>query len=109
MDFIKNFFDTKLTEESYKDFLEGLINRKSVPHKDIYEETRFMMGAIKDYFPVEGHSFHWTRRQDQIDYLKNEMTFERVKLTYERILLSEKRRMAIFRTYPEKYFDLMDP
>ena len=37
------------------------------------------------------------------------MTFERVKLTYERILLSEKRRMAIFRTYPEKYFDLMDP
>ena len=55
MDFIKNFFETKLTEESYKEFLEGLINRKSVPHKDIYEETRFMMGAIKDYFPAEGH------------------------------------------------------
>lgn len=37
------------------------------------------------------------------------MTFEKVKDTYQRILLSKERRMAIFRTYPEKYFDLMDP
>ena len=37
MVFIENFFKTKLTEESYKEFLEGLINKKSVPHKDIYE------------------------------------------------------------------------
>ena len=37
------------------------------------------------------------------------MTFEKVKETYQRVLLSKERRRAIFRTYPEKHFDLMDP
>ena len=53
MAFIETFYKEKLTEASYSDFLKGLINRKSVPHKDIYEETRWLMGALKDYYPVK--------------------------------------------------------
>ena len=71
MAFIENFYKEKLTKSSYDDFLKGLINRKSVPHKDIYEDTRWLMGALKDYNPVKNKEYHWHRRQDHITYLSN--------------------------------------
>ena len=36
------------------------------------------------------------------------MTFEMVKQRYEHVLLSENRRMAIFRTYPSKLQHLIE-
>ena len=49
--FIEDYFYNKLTEKVYKDYLKGLINRKSEPFKDLTEDSRFLMGALKDYFP----------------------------------------------------------
>jgi hypothetical protein len=47
----------------------------------------------------------------ELKYLKEQITFEKVKNTYDRLLLDkENRRMGIFRTFAEKYsqFALMN-
>jgi secreted Zn-dependent insulinase-like peptidase len=106
--FIEDYFYEKLTEKVYQDYLKGLINRKSEPFKDLTEDSRFLMGALKDYSLEENRPFHWHRRADALKFLQEEMTFERVKSTYHRLLIGEKsRRIAIFRTYPPKYFHMI--
>ena len=63
------------------------------------------MGALKDYYPDNERTFHWQRRSDAVKFLSEKITFKRVKETYHRLLLDKKKRVAVFRTYPEKYFD----
>ena len=46
----------------------------------------------------------WHRRYKEVEYLKSgKLTFEVIKQVYTEMLLDKAtRRMAIFRTYPEK-------
>jgi secreted Zn-dependent insulinase-like peptidase len=77
--FIKDFFEEKLNEKLYSDYLKGLINRKTEPFKEITEDSRFLMGALKDYYQDSERPFHWHRRSDAVKFLQENMTFERVK------------------------------
>ena len=74
-DFIKDFYENKLTEKFYSDHLQGLINRKSEPFKEITEDSRFAMGALKDFYPDSQRPFHWQRNSDTVKFLKEKITF----------------------------------
>jgi len=90
-----------------KNFTEGLITRKQQPHKDIYQETSYLMGVLKTYSHKADSSFNWEIRDQEIAVLKKGITLVQVLETYRRLLLNEdSKRMAIFRTYPEKHHGL---
>jgi len=42
-----------LTEQLYKDYLQGLINKKSEAFKDVTEDNSHLMAAMKDFFNEE--------------------------------------------------------
>lgn len=48
-EFISKYFKEDLTEKKYNNFLEGLITSKSEPFKDIFDEMRHFMEALKEY------------------------------------------------------------
>ena len=107
MDFIKEFYETTLTEQMYQNYLQGLIIKKSQPYKDIYQESSNLIAGLKDYHSESGQGILWHRRAQEKQILQNEMTFSLVKERYQELLLSEsKRRMVILRTFPSKHFDL---
>ena len=104
MAFIESYYNDKLAETKYSDYLKGLINSKSEAFKDIGEDTRHLMSAIKDRFidHCEKQDYLWHRRAEEVEYLKNHMTFEKLKTKYHDLLIdTDQRRMAIFRTFPE--------
>jgi len=104
MAFIESYYNDKLTEDKYADYLKGLINSKSEALKDISEDTSLLLRAIKDRFidHCEKRDYVWHRRAEEVEYLKNHMTFEKLKTKYHDLLIdTDQRRMAIFRTFPE--------
>ncbi len=50
----------------------------------------------------------WNQNEIEIQYLKNQLSFQTVIETYQNVLLNEKiRKIAIFKTYPEKHQSLI--
>ena len=88
----------------FEKFLKGFISRKSEPFKDIKTESSHLMSNLKDFYPEESIQTIWHRRYKEVEYLKSgKLTFEVVQKVYTEMMLDKAtRRMAIFRTYPEK-------
>ena len=68
----------------YNNFLKGLITNKSEPFKDINDETSFLIAALKDYYSEnEVKDFKWHRRQEELAYLKNGVTYQMIKKSFK--------------------------
>ena len=63
------------------------------------------MGALKEFSHGQAQTFNWKRKEQVIELLDS-LAFEDVTQTYKRILI-EDVRMAVFRTFPEKHFNLI--
>lgn len=100
--FIKDFSESK-----FKDYVKGLLAKLSEPHKDIVEESRSLRSNMVTY-ASEKQPINWKHVKSEIKYLREDCSYETVVQLYNSMLLDEKtRRMAVFKTYPEKHFGLI--
>ena len=87
--FIKDFYENTLTEEIYDKYLAGLIIKKSLPFKDIYQESSHLIAGLKDYYLEKGQNVLWHRRSREKQILQTEMSFSLIKETYLNLLIDK--------------------
>jgi len=102
LDFIQSFI-ARIDEKMYSNFLEGMISRKCEPLKDIYADSSYLMGCLKTYLP-ESPGVRWDKKSLEVEYLRTQMSYDKVIATYKRVLL-DNPRMVIFRTFANKHSD----
>ncbi len=100
MHFVREYFESKMSEELYGMYLASLISSYSEPSKDMVEETRYLTSELKNFSArAADRKPIWNRRASEVEFYKTKMSYSLVRRTYEEVLLSEKKRVAVFRTF----------
>lgn len=98
-----------MTEERFKRNIEGLVSLKEEPFKDVQELSDELVDRMESFYESDTHEIAWDQRMKDIKYLKETITLDMVKQTYQEMFLNEKtKKMTIVRVFPPKHYDKIE-